>query len=146
MMMRCHQFLNLCCRLLPACSASPAQEEKKVPPVKQAAAQGQDKHPKMRKRRGFLERYVDTSPLWLPLICLTPPGQTGEKNPVPSHSQSRLPLLYHCFWSRAPSVIQPEIYCLNLNVDDARLYAIRWIMLAKKCFSEAVTLFLSLFA
>lgn len=39
--------------------ASPKQEEKKSPQGKQTPSQGQDKHPKMRKRRGFLERWED---------------------------------------------------------------------------------------
>lgn len=38
--------------------ASPKQEEKKKPQGKQTPVQGQDKHPKMRKRRGFLERVM----------------------------------------------------------------------------------------
>ncbi|XP_029008970.1 A-kinase anchor protein 8-like isoform X3 [Betta splendens] len=37
---------------------SPKQEEKKQLQGKQPAPQGQDKHPKMRKRRGFLERVM----------------------------------------------------------------------------------------
>lgn len=44
--------------------ASPKQEEKKSPQGKQTPAQGQDKHPKMRKRRGFLERW--DYPLYTP--------------------------------------------------------------------------------
>ncbi|XP_032384612.1 A-kinase anchor protein 8-like isoform X2 [Etheostoma spectabile] len=38
--------------------ASPKQEEKKSPQGKQTPTQSQDKHPKMRKRRGFLERVM----------------------------------------------------------------------------------------
>ncbi|XP_029284144.1 A-kinase anchor protein 8-like [Cottoperca gobio] len=38
--------------------ASPKQEEKKSPPGKQTPPPSQDKHPKMRKRRGFLERVM----------------------------------------------------------------------------------------
>ncbi|XP_028270959.1 A-kinase anchor protein 8-like [Parambassis ranga] len=38
--------------------ATPKQEEKKKMQGKQNPAQGQDKHPKMRKRRGFLERVM----------------------------------------------------------------------------------------
>ncbi|XP_034440121.1 A-kinase anchor protein 8-like isoform X6 [Hippoglossus hippoglossus] len=38
--------------------ASPKQEEKKKQQGKQSPVQGQDKHPKMRKRRGFLERVM----------------------------------------------------------------------------------------
>lgn len=39
-------------------NASPTQEEKKSPQGKQTSTPVQDKHPKMRKRRGFLERVM----------------------------------------------------------------------------------------
>lgn len=58
-----HQIFNIkMLMILFLCLASPTQEEKKSPLVKQTPVQGQDKHPKMRKRRGFLERYTDMVP------------------------------------------------------------------------------------
>ncbi|KAI4785829.1 hypothetical protein KUCAC02_037527 [Chaenocephalus aceratus] len=39
-------------------TASPEQKEEKSPAGKQSPSPGQDKHPKMRKRRGFLERVM----------------------------------------------------------------------------------------
>lgn len=58
-----------------------AEEEKKSPLVKAAAAQGQDKQPKMRKRRGFLERVM--------FACSVCKFRSFYKEEMETHLESR---------------------------------------------------------
>lgn len=60
---------------------SPQQEEKKMPQVKQTPVQGQEKHPKMRKRRGFLERVM--------FACSVCKFRSFYKDEMETHLESR---------------------------------------------------------
>uniref|UniRef100_A0A3Q3K4B9 C2H2 AKAP95-type domain-containing protein n=1 Tax=Monopterus albus TaxID=43700 RepID=A0A3Q3K4B9_MONAL len=57
------------------------QEDKKKPQGKQPPAQGQDKHPKMRKRRGFLERVM--------FACSVCKFRSFYKEEMETHLESR---------------------------------------------------------
>lgn len=61
--------------------ASPKQEEKKSPQGKQTPSQIQDKHPKMRKRRGFLERVM--------FACSVCKFRSFYKEEMETHLESR---------------------------------------------------------
>ncbi|XP_029367666.1 A-kinase anchor protein 8-like [Echeneis naucrates] len=61
--------------------AAPKQEEKKKPLGKQTSNQGQDKHPKMRKRRGFLERVM--------FACSVCKFRSFYKEEMETHLESR---------------------------------------------------------
>uniref|UniRef100_A0A3Q1EGL0 A kinase (PRKA) anchor protein 8-like n=1 Tax=Acanthochromis polyacanthus TaxID=80966 RepID=A0A3Q1EGL0_9TELE len=60
---------------------SPKQEDKKKPQGKQTPVQGQDKHPKMRKRRGFLERVM--------FACSVCKFRSFYKEEMETHLESR---------------------------------------------------------
>uniref|UniRef100_A0A665SUN6 A-kinase anchor protein 8-like n=1 Tax=Echeneis naucrates TaxID=173247 RepID=A0A665SUN6_ECHNA len=64
-----------------ATKAAPKQEEKKKPLGKQTSNQGQDKHPKMRKRRGFLERVM--------FACSVCKFRSFYKEEMETHLESR---------------------------------------------------------
>uniref|UniRef100_A0A3P8SMU7 A kinase (PRKA) anchor protein 8-like n=1 Tax=Amphiprion percula TaxID=161767 RepID=A0A3P8SMU7_AMPPE len=64
-----------------ATQASPKQEDKKKPQGKQTPVQGQDKHPKMRKRRGFLERVM--------FACSVCKFRSFYKEEMETHLESR---------------------------------------------------------
>uniref|UniRef100_A0AAQ6ITU5 C2H2 AKAP95-type domain-containing protein n=1 Tax=Anabas testudineus TaxID=64144 RepID=A0AAQ6ITU5_ANATE len=61
--------------------AAAKQEEKKQPQGKQTPAQGQDKHPKMRKRKGFLERVM--------FACSVCKFRSFYKEEMETHLESR---------------------------------------------------------
>ncbi|KAM7009247.1 A-kinase anchor protein 8-like isoform 1-T1 [Tautogolabrus adspersus] len=61
--------------------ASSKQEEKKSPQGKQTSTPGQDKHPKMRKRRGFLERVM--------FACSVCKFRSFYKEEMETHLESR---------------------------------------------------------
>ncbi|XP_033480540.2 A-kinase anchor protein 8-like [Epinephelus lanceolatus] len=61
--------------------ASPKQEEKKSPQGKQTPTPGQEKHPKMRKRRGFLERVM--------FACSVCKFRSFYKEEMETHLESR---------------------------------------------------------
>ncbi|KAM4583847.1 A-kinase anchor protein 8-like [Odontesthes bonariensis] len=61
--------------------ASPKQDEKKKPQGKQTPVQGQEKHPKMRKRRGFLERVM--------FACSVCKFRSFYKEEMETHLESR---------------------------------------------------------
>ncbi|XP_044043475.1 A-kinase anchor protein 8-like isoform X1 [Siniperca chuatsi] len=61
--------------------ASPKQDEKRSPQGKQTPAPGQDKHPKMRKRRGFLERVM--------FACSVCKFRSFYKEEMETHLESR---------------------------------------------------------
>ncbi|KAM8773309.1 A-kinase anchor protein 8-like [Acanthopagrus schlegelii] len=60
---------------------TPKQDEKKSPQGKQTPTQGQDKHPKMRKRRGFLERVM--------FACSVCKFRSFYKEEMETHLESR---------------------------------------------------------
>uniref|UniRef100_A0A3Q3F2X2 A kinase (PRKA) anchor protein 8-like n=1 Tax=Labrus bergylta TaxID=56723 RepID=A0A3Q3F2X2_9LABR len=64
-----------------ATEASSKQEEKKSPQGKQTSTPGQDKHPKMRKRRGFLERVM--------FACSVCKFRSFYKEEMETHLESR---------------------------------------------------------